>query len=376
MRQEFTGRFEREAQAIAALSHPHVCTLYDVGPNYLAMEFVEGESLAGRLTRGKLAIAQVLVYGAQIASALAAAHAKGIVHRDLKPANIMLGKSGVKVLDFGLAKLAGRGAAVRDETLTAAHAVMGTPAYMAPELWNGGTADARADLYALGVLLHEMATGSRPSPTEGRRYEGLPARLGDVIERCLDPDPGERWQSARDLQAELEWIARDMKDPALAGRSSQSRWLPAAAVFSLAIMGAAAMFYLRKPGAEPPVRYTVVPPPDNTTFNIAQTAGTLALSPDGRSMVLTAADEKGEWQLWLREFDQPEPVQLPGTSGARFPFWSPDSRWVAFFAEGFLKKVDTRGGTPISLTEVRSGGFGGTWSAKGQIVFSASSFSR
>jgi serine/threonine protein kinase len=377
VRQEFTGRFEREAHAIAALNHPHVCTLYDIGPNYLAMEFVEGQSLAGRLASGKLTIEQTLAFGAQIASALAAAHARGIVHRDLKPANIMLAKTGVKVLDFGLAKLADRPESVADPTLTAANAVMGTPAYIAPEHWRGAPADARADLYALGVLLHEMATGTRPSPGEGPRPNDMPARLRDLVERCLNPDPEERWQSARDLQTELEWIARDLKNPATPVLLSRGRWpLVVAVSCALAVLAAAAaLAYLRPPATDLPVRVTTILPPENTRFDFARSRGPAALSPDGRSMVFTAIADKGERQLWIRALDAPLPVPLPGTADASFPFWSPDSRWVGFYAGGFLKKIDTHGGGPISLTAVQGSGVGGSWSSKGQIVFSAGGFS-
>src|ERR1700719_2042952 len=157
-REQFSARFDREARTISSLNHPNICTLYDVGPNYLVMELCEGETLAARLKRGKLSIQETLRYGAQIADALAAAHAKGITHRDLKPGNIMLTKAGVKVLDFGLAK------SPQDETLTGTHVVMGTPAYMAPEQRAGSECDARTDIYALGLVLYEMAAGKRWLP--------------------------------------------------------------------------------------------------------------------------------------------------------------------------------------------------------------------
>jgi eukaryotic-like serine/threonine-protein kinase len=190
---DFGDRFGREAKAISSLNHPHICTLYDVGPNYLVMELVEGESLAARLKRGKLSIEQTLAYARQIASALAAAHAKGIVHRDLKPGNIMLAESGVKVLDFGLAKSPG------DETLTASHAVMGTPAYMAPEQREGKPADARSDIYAFGCVLYEMVTGTRPG--SGQR---IPSRgLEKIVTRCLEQDSEFRWQSVADMEYAL-----------------------------------------------------------------------------------------------------------------------------------------------------------------------------
>src|SRR6202049_3604399 len=184
--EQFSARFEREARAISALNHPNICTLHDVGPNYLVMELVEGETLAAKLTKGKLSIDDTLRYGGQIADALAAAHGRGIVHRDLKPANIMVTKSGVKVLDFGLAKTQ------RDQTLTAHNEVMGTPAYMAPEQSEGRECDARTDIYALGLVLREMATGSRDGSTLG-----LPVQLAHVVQRCIAKDPDDRRQGAR-----------------------------------------------------------------------------------------------------------------------------------------------------------------------------------
>ena len=193
---EYGNRFEREARAISALNHAHICTLYDVGPNYLVMELCEGETMAARLKRGPLSLDQTLQYGAQIADALAEAHSKGIIHRDFKPGNIMITRSGVKVLDFGLARSSG------DDTITARHAVMGTPAYMAPEQREGRPCDARSDIYSFGLVLSEMATGKPAS------LDSVPAALTHVMERCLEPEPESRWQSARDIKALLEWAER------------------------------------------------------------------------------------------------------------------------------------------------------------------------
>src|SRR6202140_1141519 len=192
--EQFSTRFEREARAIASLNHPHICTLHDVGPNYLVMELVEGETLAARLKSGPLPVKTALLYASQIAAALAEAHAKGIVHRDLKPGNIMIAKSGVKVLDFGLAKLG------QDETVTASGMVMGTLAYMAPEQREGKPADARSDIYSLGCVLYEMLTGARVA-SQGRR---IPSRkLERIVNRCLEEDPGHRWQTVGELEGEL-----------------------------------------------------------------------------------------------------------------------------------------------------------------------------
>ena len=212
----FLDRFRQESRSIAAISHPNVCTLHDVGPNYLVMELVDGETMAARLKRGKLTLAQSLRFGAQIAEALAVAHARGIVHRDLKPANIMLTKTGVKVLDFGLARSPG------DPTLTQPGHLIGTPAYMAPERTEGKEADERADIYALGLILAEMATGRF-----SKFPKDLPPALERVIRRCLETDPDERWQSARDLQWELESIAQT---PSCSVRSRSRNPVPVCAL--------------------------------------------------------------------------------------------------------------------------------------------------
>ena len=232
--QQFTGRFEREARAISSLNHPHICTLYDVGPNYLVMELVEGETLAARLQKGRLSMAAALRYAAEIADALAAAHVLGIIHRDLKPQNIMITKSGVKVLDFGLAK------SPADETLTASRVVMGTPAYMAPEQMEGKECDARSDIYALGLVLYEMAAGKRLRQGQPPLMDGLPPQFAHVIERCLESEPENRWQSASDVKGELEWAGKTASTTQVASQATESRkvlqrWIWGVAVGMLAL---------------------------------------------------------------------------------------------------------------------------------------------
>src|SRR5216683_4916748 len=195
--ERFSERFEREARAISSLNHPHICTLYDVGPNYFVMELVEGETIAARLKSGPLPVKTALSYASQIMAALVEAHGKGIVHRDLKPANIMIAKSGVKVLDFGLAKSG------TDETVTGSDMLLGTPAYMSPEQREGLPADARSDIYSFGCVLYEMSTGARV--TSQRRRIPWP-KVERIISRCLEENPGRRWQSVAELERELAGV--------------------------------------------------------------------------------------------------------------------------------------------------------------------------
>ncbi len=226
---QFSDRFERESRAIAALNHPHICALYDVGPNFLVMELLEGETLAARLKKGKLPIAETLQYGAEIAGALAEAHEKGVIHRDLKPGNVMLTKNGAKVLDFGLAK------SISDEPLPTSKAVMGTPAYMAPEQRYGRDCDARTDLFALGLLLYEMATGTCAAPGVALKLKPLPERLAHVIERCLATEPDKRWQLAADVSAELARAREDFT-------RLKPGWSPLSGIPTRYAVGIAAIF--------------------------------------------------------------------------------------------------------------------------------------
>ena len=345
--EKFSDRFENESRAIAALNHPNICTLHDVGPNYLVMELVDGETLAARLKRGKLSIEQTIRYGTQIAEALAAAHTKGIVHRDLKPANIMLTKSGVKVLDFGLAKSAA------DLNLTHAGERMGTPAYMAPEQFEEGKqADARTDIYALGLVLSEMATGK---PSE--QPEGVPLALERVVKRCLEKDPDERWQSARDLKWELESSAQ-------APVAAKTRWIPvfAGAIGLVTLLLAGLAFAHFRKQVSPPqqtARMTVLLPEGSHPLS-------LALSPDGRDIAVVLVKD-GKQQIWVRALDALEPIPLAGTDGAANPFWSPDSRSIGFFADSKLKRVDRAGG-PIQTLCDALGVSGGTWNRNGDIL--------
>jgi serine/threonine protein kinase len=365
--EKFTERFEREARTSAALNHPYICTLHDVGPNYLVMELVEGETIAARLKRGSLSIDDTLRYGAQIAEALAAAHARGITHRDLKPANVMVTKSAVKVLDFGLAKSS------RDDSLTASNVAMGTPAYMAPEQLEAKDCDARTDLYALGLLLFEMATGKRAPQGTPPQLDSLPERLAHVVELCLAKDPDQRWQDALDVKHELEWAAIGSAPVEHSGSSSRV-WLVVSGL-SILLLFTLALVHFREAAPQQAVVHSTILPPDTTSFSFATNLGPMSLSPDGKRMVFAATRQDGKSQLWIRPLDSATAQPLQGTDRGAFPFWSPDGLWVAFFADGKLKKIDTRGGTPVALAQASaSNGYGGSWSAKGEIVFAATSF--
>jgi eukaryotic-like serine/threonine-protein kinase len=401
-------RFEREARAISSLSHPHICALFDVGrhdgTDFLVLELLEGETLAQRLAGGPIPPAQALTIAIQICDALDKAHRSGIVHRDLKPANVMLTKAGAKLLDFGLAKgaapvVTGGGLSMLPTTpanLTAQGTILGTFQYMAPEQIEGLEADARTDIFAFGALLFEMLTG-RPA-FEGKTRASLlgailkdepprtssvqplaPKALDRILATCLAKDPDDRYQSARDLLRDLKWIAAGTSEepavltPAIR-RSSMTPWLVAGGLaIALLAAGTIAVRHVREtPPAADAIQFTI-PAPENTLFGGVGGGGTgvaaqLAVSPDGRHVVFMANGQNG-WQLWLRPLAGTESRTLPGTEEAAFPFWSPDSRFVAFFAGGKLKKVQISGGPPIPLCDAGRG-LGGTWSRDNIILFS------
>ncbi len=370
----FNERFEREARAIAALNHPNICTLYDIGPDYLVMELVEGSS-----PKGPLPLDEALRIAGQIAAALEAAHEKGIVHRDLKPANVKITPGGlVKVLDFGLAKIV-REASPDESTmtmgLTEAGAAMGTPAYMAPEQAQGKEVNKRADVWAFGVLVYELLTGRRPFQGESMRatlaavlttepdLTIVPARVRPLLRACLKKDPQERLSSVGDWRFLLE-------DDAVGGPSRparvrwMSRWIPWAMVAALVALGIFGLLRFPAPSAQPALIRFGVPIPGG----IARDA-MLALSPDGRSIAISA-NEDGKFRLRVRPLDSLETRLLPGADGARFPFWSPDGSQIGFFADGKLKTILAAGGEPVALAEVAPLILGATWGTQGVIVFS------
>jgi Tol biopolymer transport system component len=350
--ERFSERFEREARAIAALNHPHICTLHDVGPAYLVMELVEGETLEARLRSGRLSLEQTVEYGAQIASALATAHSRGVVHRDLKPANIMLTKSGVKLLDFGLSK------SFEDVHATAEWERMGTPAYMAPEQFDKRTADARTDIYAFGLVVCEMATGTRPS---SKSEVAMPLGLDRLVKRCLEADPDERWQSARDVEWELKAVLAVPAADASVRRRYYWPFLVALSLLGLVLAWLAVVHFREVPPQAATVRLSV-PLPEKSRLRA------LAVSPDGSQIAMVLLRD-GKEQLWIRALDAFEFTALAGTEDAASPFWSPDSRYIGFFADAKLKKVERSGGPVQTLCDAQ-GGKGGTWNRAGDILFS------
>jgi serine/threonine protein kinase len=395
-------RFEREAQAVAALSHPHICALFDVGSQdgteFLVMEHLDGETLERRLARGPLGLEEVFKYAIEIADALDHAHRHGIVHRDLKPTNIMLTRTGVKLLDFGLAKLGEREPIQVDTvTLTTEGTILGTVHYMAPEQVEGKNADARADLFAFGTIAYEMATGRKPF--SGSSHASLiaailtaePAALAShapltppaferIVKKCLAKNPDARWQTARDLLDELKWVAESGLAPVAAGRKPRSRhaWTAAAAVLgaiaTLITINIASVSSRRESTEERPLRFSISAP-EHSAFK--DDSGFMSLSPDGRSLAFGAQSPTGERALWVRSLDSLSARQIPGTQRGLHPFWSPDSRFLTFLpstakpnspaAGQELRTIDLTGGGATTLVQ-EAGAYTGTFNGR-DVVF-------
>jgi Tol biopolymer transport system component/predicted Ser/Thr protein kinase len=402
-------RFEREAKTISSLSHPHICALYDVGNQdgveYLVMEYLEGETLAERLLKGSLPTEQTLRYGIEMADALDKAHRQGIVHRDLKPGNVMLAKSGVKLLDFGLAKvvapvsqqsgLTALATMAHGQNLTQEGTILGTFQYMAPEQLEGREADVRTDIFAFGAVLYEMATGRKafsgssqaslisaimkeePAPLSAIQPMTPPA-LDRIVKTCLAKDPEERWQSAHDIKSELAWIAQagsqaGVAAPVVASRRRKDRvaW-GVAGLLAGALLAAVATWSLlaSRPAAPRPVTRVAVPIPAGDSF-LTDNYSTVAISPDGRRVVYVGR-RLDKRQLFLRSLDATEAAPIAGTDGAYSPFFSPDGHWAGFWADGKIKKVSLAGGVPVTICEcgVSDRMLGATWGPDDAIVFS------
>ncbi|HEV2985213.1 MAG TPA: protein kinase [Vicinamibacterales bacterium] len=397
-------RFEREARAVSALNHPHICMVHDVGSHdgvdYFVMEYCDGETLRERIDRGTLPVAEVLTIAVQIADALAAAHRAGIVHRDLKPGNIFLTRAGAKLLDFGLAKSTPGGLLSSSTLLTATPSnltmqgtIVGTLQYMAPEQIEGQTADARTDIFAFGAVLYEMLTGKKAF--EGRSHASVlgailerdpppmlasqplaPPMLDRVVRTCLAKNPDDRWQNAADLKTALVWVGdtgsqlgEPARIPSAGGRSGARLALVVAAfAVSALVLG----FAFGRAGSDRTVsdsrayRASLVIP-EHAPLSIFP-AGRFALSPDGRFLAFSAADASGADMLWVRALDAVTVQPLAGTEGASFPFWSPDSRVIAFLSQRKLKTINASGGPVATLTDARTLATG-TWNRDGTILF-------
>ena len=375
-REDMRARFEREARAVASLNHPHICSLFDIGPGYMVMELIEGETLAARIEKGALPLDQALKYATQIADALDRAHRAGVTHRDVKPQNIMLTRDGVKVLDFGLTKSSSKPAPT--EAALTAVLTTGTPQYMSPEQFDGKEADARSDIWAFGAVLYEMVTGQKAF--QGKSYSSLlgailsadpppmavkpftPAWLERLVRRCLAKDPEDRWQTMRDVVIEL----RTPPAEAISAKASRWPWAVAAATLVLGVLGTWAVMRSRQAPAPEQAYRSQLLPPEGGRFALGSG---FAISPDGRTLAFVAT-APGKSGLWLRHLDGTAPRLLPGTQGAYVPFWSPDGRSLAYFASSKLWRVDAAGGPPIAICDTPSFA-GGAWAPDGVIVFSA-----
>jgi len=409
---ELKSRFEREARVLSSLSHPHICSLYDVGSEgemeFLVMELLDGETLSERLNKGPMPVSGVVKLGMEIADALAAAHRLGVIHRDLKPSNIMLTANGAKLMDFGLAKpsLASKGTAVAPSLaelatatipnpatpMSAAGTLIGTVQYMAPEQLEAKEADARTDIFALGSVLYEAITGRKAF--EGKTHLSVasailqkdPPAITSVsgvdlpsleytIRTCMAKEPDERFQAAQDVKLQLGWLAH-LADaqPRAPGRRSRAVRIAAAAVV-VALLGAVSFLVrelqLRPAHSGPGVtRFTIaLPPKQELGVNNTQA---IAISPNGRSVAYVAADN-GVTHLYTRRLDQLDSTAIADSEGATFPFFSPNGDWVAFYSQGKLKKSPVDGGAPIVICEIPTF-FGGTWTPQDVIVVAVPSY--
>ena len=403
-------RFEREARAVSSLNHPHICTLYDVGCHdgidFLVMEFVEGETLAHRLKKGPLSFDQVLRYAIQMTDALSDAHRHAIMHRDLKPGNIMLAKSGAKLLDFGLAKML---AATRPreaatihadtETLTQKQTIVGTLAYMAPEQLDGAEADARSDIFALGAVIFEMATGRRAFDAKNRAdlvasiktanppsiltFHNMAHRALDyTVRTCLAKDPDARWQSSHDVLLELKRIGETISQIGVGGAASpptpklRHRRI-FSAVGSVAAVCVAIAFFLHSQAPPParPSKFAILPPGEFEapviSFDGRHIAYVLLHSNDPTTQRSGDAEETTR-RLYVQDLDHEKPREIEGSEGAHLPFWSFDSKFIAFAARNHMWKANVGAGTPIPICDISSEFLGGTWSLDGRsVIFSA-----
>jgi len=406
---ELKQRFEREARALSSLNHPNICQLYDVGSqdgtDYLVMEFLEGETLAERLRKGALSLQEIAKIGVEVADALQVAHHAGIVHRDLKPGNIMLTKSAAKLMDFGLAKPRTLGtsgsprpplasgvtldATSAGSPLTSLGAVLGTIEYMSPEQIAGKEADARSDIFAFGSVVYEAATGKRafggktqisvasailekePEPISALKPL-TPLLLEQVVRGCLAKSPEDRFQTAHDVKLQLRWIGENASRMAAAAAptgGARRDWVAwgALGALLLALVAGGAMRWWKTTTPRQVIEATLLPP-NGTQFALLNRNGPPAFSPDGKRLAFIASRD-GKTSLWVRSLNKMDATELSGTSGAFFPFWSPDSNFIGFFANGKLVRMDANGGPPVTICDAANGR-GATWGPGDVILFS------
>jgi serine/threonine protein kinase len=386
-------RFEREARAISSLDHPHICALYDVGrhenTDFLVMQYLDGETLAAWLARGPLPLHRVLKHAIEIANALDRAHRQGIVHRDLKPGNVMLTKDGAKLVDFGLAKpprvLPPAATMTASAPITVAGTVLGTPQYMAPEQLEGREADARSDLFALGAILYEMVTGRAAFPGSGpasviaaiissepalKELQGLtPPGFDYLVKTCLVKNPEERRQTAHDVRLELERIASSSDLGQAQGSKVKRQWYwrwAATAALLLAVPVGAAWYITRASAPAQRPTWVAILPPGEVSADMFP-----AISLDGSRVAFTARGPTRDIVLWIRPLESSRSVPIGGTENAQQPFWSPDGRFIGFFAQGKLKTVsaDPANVGPVQVLADAPEPRGGTWNSAGIIVF-------
>jgi serine/threonine protein kinase len=389
-------RFQREAAAISSLSHPNICAVYDIGEQeglrYLVMEYLEGENLAQRLQRGALPVSETREIAFQVAAALECAHRGGIIHRDIKPSNIALTSTGAKLMDFGLAKLstsvksANEDSTMLDTSLTGKNALLGTLPYMSPEQVEGRSADVRSDIFSLGSVIYEMATGRRAfhgstqasliasilssePPPIADATRSASSGLNRIVEACMTKSPSDRWQSAQDLKIALKWLEDGPVEentrssgPVKNRRREIAGWALAALFLATAtLLGWFQVHAVPSPVAT--VRSSLLPPPKSSFLPYQ-----FSISPDGLRLAFVASGPDGRNTLWVRVLSGSSAQQILGTDGASFPFWAPESRRIGFFAEGKLKTVEIGGGAVQTLCAAPAGR-GGAWNREGTIVF-------